>query len=115
MNYAFLDIGFWELIVVGLVTVLLFGPDKLPKIARDLGSGVRKLKSAMNDLKDEVLQDSDNPISEIKKEIDSVKKSVQDFNPQEHLDLEKAMNEKSNAKPIEEQLKDEHQGPVSRK
>ncbi|PIE51003.1 MAG: twin-arginine translocase TatA/TatE family subunit [Flavobacteriales bacterium] len=102
--------------VIGVAIVLLFGPDKLPKIARDLGTGVRKMKGAMNDLKDEVLQDADNPVAEIKKEIDGVKKSIQDFNPKEHLDLEKTLEEKKNEdeKPTVNQLEDDYQGPVSR-
>lgn len=114
MNLLFLDIGFMEMFIIALAVVLLFGPDKLPKIARDLGTGVRKMRGAMNELKDEVLKEGDNPVSEIKKEIDGVKKSIQDFNPKEHLDLEKAMNEKPSEKPKIDPLDDAHEGPVSR-
>jgi sec-independent protein translocase protein TatB len=31
------DIGFWELTIIGVVALLVIGPDKLPGIARTAG------------------------------------------------------------------------------
>lgn len=31
------DIGFGELLVIGIIALLVFGPDKLPAVARTLG------------------------------------------------------------------------------
>ena len=40
------DIGFWELILVGLVALLAFGPEELPRLVRDTVRAIRKLRSA---------------------------------------------------------------------
>ncbi len=65
-----MELGFMEMVVIALAIVVLFGPDKLPSIARDLGSGVRKMRGAVEDIKSEILKEADNPVSEIKKEIE---------------------------------------------
>ncbi|MFH1360471.1 MAG: twin-arginine translocase TatA/TatE family subunit [Candidatus Omnitrophota bacterium] len=41
-------LGFSEILLILIVVLLLFGPDKLPKIARDLGSALRKLSKEIN-------------------------------------------------------------------
>lgn len=42
--------GHWELIVLGVVLVLLFGAKRLPQIGRQLGRGVRELKDTVRDV-----------------------------------------------------------------
>ncbi|MGZ8782419.1 MAG: Sec-independent protein translocase subunit TatA/TatB [Gaiellaceae bacterium] len=42
--------GHWELIVLGVVLVLLFGSKQLPQIARQLGRGVREVKDTVRDV-----------------------------------------------------------------
>jgi sec-independent protein translocase protein TatA len=43
-------IGQWELIALAVVLVLLFGSARLPRMARDLGRGVRELKETVADI-----------------------------------------------------------------
>lgn len=76
-----MELSIGEMLVVALVIVVLFGPDKIPSIARELGQGVRKMKGAMEDIKTEIMKEADNPIADIKKEIDKVKQTVADVNP----------------------------------
>lgn len=40
------DVGFWELVLVGLVALLAFGPNELPRLARDTLRLLRKLRAA---------------------------------------------------------------------
>jgi sec-independent protein translocase protein TatA len=40
-------IGFPELIVLGLVLLLIFGPKRLPEMGRSLGHGMREFKSSV--------------------------------------------------------------------
>lgn len=51
-----MDIGWPEFLVLGGLAVLIFGPDKLPKVAADAGRMVRRLRqladSARTDLTD---------------------------------------------------------------
>lgn len=39
-------LGLWEIAVIFVVGLLVLGPEKLPKVARQLGRGVRELKRA---------------------------------------------------------------------
>jgi sec-independent protein translocase protein TatB len=47
-------IGFPELIVIAFLAVLVFGPDKLPDLARQAGRFVRQLRSFANNARDEL-------------------------------------------------------------
>ncbi len=42
------NIGLPELIVVFMIVLLLFGANKIPKIAKDIGSGIREFKKSMS-------------------------------------------------------------------
>jgi len=42
--------GHWELIVLGVVLLLLFGAKRVPLIGRQLGRSVRELKDTVRDL-----------------------------------------------------------------
>ncbi|HMU08093.1 MAG TPA: twin-arginine translocase TatA/TatE family subunit [Kaistella sp.] len=107
-----MELSIGEMLLIAVAIVVLFGPDKLPQIARDLGAGVRKMRGAMEDVKTEILKETDNPVSEIKKEIEKVKQQAKDFNPMSDLEKD-AIAERS--KPKENLAeKDDHEGPVSR-
>ena len=99
--------------MIALAIVVLFGPDKLPQIARDLGQGVRKMRGAMEDVKTEILKETDNPVSEIKREIDKVKQAAKDYNPLAETQQKEALAENV---PLKVNLADDdqHEGPVSR-
>jgi len=47
-------IGFPELVVIAFVAILVFGPDKLPDIARQVGQTVRRLRVIANAARDEL-------------------------------------------------------------
>lgn len=71
------DLSFGEIFIIFLLIIILFGPKKIPEIARGLGQGLRKVRSAADDIKQEIMKETeDNPISEIQKEIEKVKESV---------------------------------------
>jgi Tat protein translocase TatB subunit len=48
------DIGLPELIVIFVVALLVFGPKRLPELAKSLGKGMGELKRAFHDVKDQV-------------------------------------------------------------
>ena len=41
-------VGFPELIVLGLVLLLIFGPKRLPEMGRSLGHGMREFKDSVS-------------------------------------------------------------------
>jgi len=47
-------LSFGELIIIAIVALLLLGPDRLPEAAKTLGKGLRELRKATDDLKDQV-------------------------------------------------------------
>ena len=38
------DLSMWKLMVLGLIAVVVFGPDRLPQLARDAGRTLRQLR-----------------------------------------------------------------------
>lgn len=63
--------------MIFLVIMIFFGPKKIPRIARELGQGLRKMRGAVDDIKQEIMKETeDNPVSEIKNEIDKVKQEA---------------------------------------
>ena len=107
-----MELSIGEMLLIAVAIVVLFGPDKLPQIARDLGAGVRKMRGAMDDVKSEILKETDNPVSEIKKEIEKVKLAAQNYNPM--ADLEKDAIAECEIPKVNNADNDDHQGPVSR-
>jgi sec-independent protein translocase protein TatA len=43
-------LGIWEIVILAVVLMLLFGAKGLPSAARRLGSGVRELKDAVGEM-----------------------------------------------------------------
>lgn len=54
MNTPFLFISGQEIFVILLFVIMFFGADKIPEIARGLGKGMRQIKDATNDIKNEI-------------------------------------------------------------
>jgi sec-independent protein translocase protein TatA len=46
--------GPWELALIFLVILLLFGAKRLPDIAHGLGKGIKEFKRAVKDTQDEI-------------------------------------------------------------
>lgn len=44
----------WELLIIFLVVLLLFGAKRIPEMARGLGKGIREFRGAVKDVRDEV-------------------------------------------------------------
>jgi len=50
----FFGMGPLEILVILIVALMIFGPGKLPQLARNLGRGVAALRKATKDLTDEM-------------------------------------------------------------
>ena len=48
------DIGFWELVVVAIVALLVVGPERLPDLARDAGKWISAVRKFINNARREI-------------------------------------------------------------
>ncbi len=64
---------------------MVFGADKIPEVARGLGKGMRVLKDATNDIKNEISKSAESHgidtsvTKDIDQEIKKVKEGIDDF------------------------------------
>ena len=54
-------VGGWEIIIIALIVLLLFGGKKIPELMKGLGKGVKSFKEGMKEVEEDV--------NEIKKDI----------------------------------------------
>ena len=54
MQLLFFDFGAGEIMLVVLAVLLVFGPGKIPEIARNLGKFINEIKRASEDIKTEI-------------------------------------------------------------
>ncbi len=47
-------LGTWEILLVFLVVLLVFGAKRIPEIAQGLGKGIREFKKAAKEVQDEI-------------------------------------------------------------
>lgn len=116
------DIGFSELLVIGIVALIVIGPEKLPRVARTIGHLAGRLQRYVNDVKADInreieldelrkMRDSmQNAASEIQTAVnteltrtaDELNQSVQGEKPKEEAKLTEPAPPKEEAKPREE-------------
>jgi len=70
------DIGFWELVLVGLISLLVFGPERLPRVAREAALWIKKARGVVASVKEEIhheleLQDLKQSLLEQKRLVES--------------------------------------------
>ena len=51
------DIGFWELVVIGVVALVVLGPERLPVAIRTASHWIRLIRSTANSVKSELEQE----------------------------------------------------------
>lgn len=83
------DIGFLELIFIGIIGFLVLGPERLPELFKQISGFLRQGRIWLGSLKDQLDQEKSQlamPLSEIKHEAESiVKESVMDVSGKDKL------------------------------
>ena len=54
-----LGIGGSEIVIIALLVLIIFGPSKLPQMARDIGRFVGEARRSIDEFKDELTASSD--------------------------------------------------------
>jgi len=74
------DIGFWELVMIGVIALVVVGPERLPKLAYTAGKWLGKGRAALASVKAEI--DREMKAEELKRILEQQKKSL---NPLEEV------------------------------
>lgn len=76
------DVGFFELLLIGVVALLVVGPERLPKLARTagmwLGRGRRFINSVKEDIDKEIKADELRQILEKQKQNNPLHEIIED-------------------------------------
>ena len=60
----FQNFGLWEVLIIALIVLLLFGGKKIPELMKGLGKGVKSFKEGMKDVEKEIKDIDDEVKSE---------------------------------------------------
>lgn len=71
------DIGFSELMVIGIVALLVLGPERLPKVARTTGHLLGRLQRYVSDVKSDINREMQ--LDELKKLQEEARKAAMNF------------------------------------
>jgi len=77
------DIGFWELVLIGVVALLVVGPERLPGLAVTVGQWVGRARRYVNHMRREIEEELDaenlkNLLDEQSRELQSLRREVAD-------------------------------------
>jgi sec-independent protein translocase protein TatB len=68
------DVGFSELIVIGAVALLVLGPERMPKLARDVGRWIGRARRYVNRVREEI--DREVELNELRRLRDEIETKV---------------------------------------
>jgi len=69
INLAFFNLGPWEILLILVVVLILFGAKRLPELARGLGQGINEFRDAVDSSKKEIIDGiENNPQSNLEKD-----------------------------------------------
>jgi len=72
------DISFGELMIIGVVALIVIGPQRLPGVARTLGHLVGRAQRYVNDVKRDIQKEIDlDELNKVKTQMETAARSVQ--------------------------------------
>lgn len=74
------DIGFSEIVVIGVVALVVIGPERLPKVARTVGLLIGRMQRYMATVKADISQEIQ--LDELKRSGEAFKQSLSDTGQQ---------------------------------
>ena len=89
------DIGFSELLVIGVVALLVIGPERLPRVARTVGHLVGRMQRYVSDVKADINREME--LEELRKMRDSVQEAATSIESSVKAELNKTETELNEA------------------
>ncbi len=77
------EVGISELALIGVIALIVLGPERLPKAARMAGALLRRLRGSWSSLRSELEREV--AADELKRSLREVSSAVQDANPAQVL------------------------------
>jgi sec-independent protein translocase protein TatB len=97
------DIGFSELLVIGVVALIVIGPEKLPRVARTVGHLLGRMQRYVADVKADINREIE--LEELRKMRDSMQKAASDVQTSVDTELNKTAEDLNKAVEGEKQDK----------
>jgi len=85
------DIGFTELLVIGVVALIVIGPEKLPRMARTVGHLAGRLQRYVSDVKADINREIE--LDELRKMRDSMQQAASNFESSVQSEMTKTETE----------------------
>ena len=85
------DIGFSELLVIGVVALIVIGPEKLPRMARTVGVLAGRLQRYVSDVKADINREIE--LDELRKMRDSMQQAAAEMQSSVQSELNKTETE----------------------
>src|ERR671924_1472025 len=85
------DIGFSELLVIGVVALIVIGPQKLPRVARTAGHLLGRLQRYVADVKADINREIE--LDELRKMRDSMQQAASNFESSVQSEVAKTESE----------------------
>jgi sec-independent protein translocase protein TatB len=89
------DIAFTELLVIGVVALIVIGPEKLPRVARTLGHLAGRLQRYVTDVKSDINREIE--LEDLKKMRDSMQQAASSFETSVKSELTKTETDLNSA------------------
>ncbi len=89
------DIGFSEMVVIGLVALIVIGPERLPRVARTIGHLAGRLQRYVSDVKADINREIE--LDELRKMKDSMEQAASGFESSVQSELSKTESELNSA------------------
>ena len=70
------DIGFWELVVIGVIGIVVIGPERLPEVVRSALIFIRKIRRGFSDVRADIERELD---------LDDMRKILHEADMREHI------------------------------
>src|SRR3954463_2558733 len=87
------DIGFSELLVIGIVALIVIGPQKLPRVARTVGHLMGRLQRYVSDVKADINREIE--LEELRKMRDSMKTGAGEMKRGGNSELQKPADKRN--------------------
>ncbi|WP_386079944.1 Sec-independent protein translocase protein TatB [Vreelandella sp. F11] len=95
-----LDIGFLELMLIGIVGLLVLGPERLPRAARTAGMWIGKIKRTVSGMQREISAQLE--AEELRQKLNEQQKKLDDSLKRAKLDVESITDSPTEAAPAQQ-------------